>query len=88
MLAEYRNTAFFSSGNIIGKKCDIIMCIDNKTAIKFRLDISVKKYNAIKDKLIGRLLPPYITSVQQACSSYITREGTLPTPKGVFKQEI
>ena len=89
LLSEYRNTAFFSSGNIIGKKSDIIiMCIDSKTAIKFRLDISIKKYNAIKEKLIGRLLPPYITSVQQACSSYITREGTLPTPKGIFKQEI
>lgn len=86
---NYRNIAFFSSGNIIGKKCDaIIMCIADKKAIKFRLDISIKNYNSIKDKIIGRILPPYITSIQQSCSSYIVREGTLPTPIEIFKQEI
>lgn len=84
---NYRNIAFFYSGNIIGKRCDtIIMCVDGKKAIKFKLDICIKEYNEIKDKIKGRILPPYITSIQQSCAAYIVREGTLPTPKEIFKQ--
>ncbi len=84
---NYRNIAFFYSGNIIGKKCDaIIMCVDGKKAIKFKLDICIKEYNEIKDKIKGRILSPYITSIQQSCAAYIVREGTLPTPKEIFKQ--
>lgn len=85
-LAKQRNEAFFISGNIIGKKSDVyITCIAGKKVLRFRLDIAkVEVFNKKKDKRIGRILPPYITCIQQSCASYITREGTLPTPVEVF----
>ena len=84
----YRNTAFFSNGNILGKKSEIIItCIAGKKALKFRLDIhKTSKYNQMKDKLIGRVLPPYITQIQQSCANHITREGIMPTPKEIFEK--
>ena len=84
----YRNAAFFSNGNIIGKKSEIIItCVAGKKALKFRLDIhKTIKYNQMKDKLIGRVLPPYITQIQQNCANHITREGIMPTPKEIFEK--
>lgn len=84
----YRNAAFFSNGNIIGKKSEIIItCVAEKKALKFRLDIhKTIKYNQMKDKLIGRVLPPYITQIQQSCANHITREGIMPTPKEIFEK--
>lgn len=86
LFRKHKNKAFFSSGNIIGKKSEaIIACVAGKKALKFRLDVEVKKYNSIKDKLIGRILPPYITCIQQNCANYIVREGTMPTPSKIFQ---
>lgn len=86
LFRKHKNEAFFSSGNIIGKKSEVIItCVAGKKALKFRLDIEVKKYNSIKDKLIGRILPPYITCIQQSCANYIVREGTMPTPRQLFR---
>jgi hypothetical protein len=86
LLQRHRDEAFFASGNIIGKKSEVyIACVAGKKALKFRLDIAkIETFNKMKDKRIGRILPPYITSIQQSCASYITREGTMPTPKEVF----
>lgn len=38
----------------------------------------------MKDKLIGRILPPYITQIQQSCANHIVREGIMPTPEAIF----
>lgn len=38
----------------------------------------------LKDKRIGRVLPPYITRIQQKCSQHIIREGTMPIPREIF----
>lgn len=85
LLEKQAKKAFFDNGNIIGKKSNaIIACVNGETAIRFDLKISIKKYGEMKDKLIGRILPPYITSIQQSCANYIVREGILPTPKEVF----
>ena len=85
LLKKHKSGAFFSSGDIIGKKSEIIItCIAGKKAIKFRLDLSVKKYGDVKKDRIGRILPPYITRIQQCCSQYIIREGIMPTPKELF----
>lgn len=83
-----RNKAFFNKGNIIGKKTQIIVpCIAGKKALRFYLEINqMPKYSEYKDKLIGRILPPYITQIQQNCASFITREGVMPTPLSVFKE--
>ena len=83
-----RNIAFFSDGNIIGKSREVfITCVAGKKALRFDLDIyKTPNYSKYKDKLIGRILPPYITQIQQRFANHITREGIMPTPIEVFKE--
>lgn len=87
VFAAYKNDAFFNSGNIIGKRNEIfITCVRGNKAIKFNLNIEkVAKFNEMKESIIGRILPPYITQIQQNCASYIVREGIMPTPKQIFE---
>lgn len=87
VFAAYKNDAFFNSGSIIGKKNEIyITCVGGNKAIKFNLNIEkISKFNEMKEFIIGRILPPYITQIQQNCASYIVREGIMPTPKQVFE---
>lgn len=83
---QYRNQVFFGHGEIREKKPEVIIaCIDDGKIIKFRLDIKLKKFKDMKDNRIGRILPPYITRIQQKCSQYIVREGTMPLPKELFE---
>lgn len=55
----------------------IVAFIDNGEIIEFLFrDIIIKKWNdEFKNKRIGRLLPPYITSIQQRYSLYLQRQG-------------
>ncbi len=86
LFTQYRNQVFFGHGEIREKKPEVIIaCIDGGKIIKFRLDIKIKKFKDIKDNRIGRILPPYITRIQQKCSQYIVREGTIPLPKELFE---
>lgn len=83
---QYRNQVFFGHGEIREKKPEVIIaCIDGGKIIKFRLDIKIKKFKDIKGNRVGRILPPYITRIQQKCSQYIVREGTMPLPKELFE---
>lgn len=86
MRSAYRNEAFFASGNIIGKKNSYyIACIAGKEVIRFDLDINrIESFSEFKENRIGRVLPPYITIIQQCCSNYIVREGSMPTPRQAF----
>jgi len=60
----------------------IVFSIINGKAYDFRFkDLSIKKWSNIKDKRIGRLLPPYITRMQQRYSLYLQRSGLPRTPK-------
>ena len=59
-------------------------CIEGEQAIKFQLDIIPINYSELKDVRKGRLLPPYITRIQQKCSQYIVREGVMPIPCDLF----
>lgn len=43
--------------------------------------LSIKKWNEIKNNRQGRLLPPYITKIQQKYSAYIQRQGLPSIPK-------
>ena len=47
--------------------------------------LTVKKWNDIKDCRCGRLLPPFITKIQQKYSSYIQRQGLPSIPKEAIK---
>lgn len=81
----YRNQVFFGHGEILERKPEVILaCVDNGKILKFRMDLVLKKFKEIKDQRIGRILPPYITRIQQKCSQYIVREGTMPIPREIF----
>ncbi len=84
---QLRNSNFFLLGDILENKAEVIItCIADGKIIKFHIkDIYVDEFNTLKDKRIGRLLPPYITRVQQKCSQYIVREGVMPVPISLFE---
>ncbi len=44
-------------------------------------ELNIMHWNDIKDKRIGRLLPPYITRVQQKYAHYLQRQGLPSIPK-------
>ena len=72
------NGAFLERANTV-----VISCIDGKD-FRFEMDIFQKKFGDLKSNRIGRLLPPYITRIQQKAASYLIREGIMPTPKELF----
>jgi len=76
----------FLDGHFIEKiNHAIILCIDGGKCVLFTFrDIKIKKWKELKDKRIGRLLPPYITHIQQRYSLYFHRVGLPRTPKEVF----
>jgi hypothetical protein len=56
--------------------------IDDGKIIEFLFrDIKIKKWDEIKAKRIGRLLPPYITRLQQKYSFYLQRQGLPAIPE-------
>lgn len=82
---KYRNLVFFNRGELLEKKPEIVLaCIDNGKIIKFDIELITKTFAEIKKIRIGRVLPPYITRIQQKCSQHIVREGTLPIPREIF----
>lgn len=82
---KYRNLVFFNKGELLERKPEIILaCIDNGKMIKFDIDLIIEPFAKYKDKRIGRVLPPYITRIQQKCSQHIIREGTMPIPREIF----
>jgi hypothetical protein len=46
--------------------------------------LEIKQYNEIKEKRIGRLLPPYITRVQQRFALYMQRQGLPRIPEAAI----
>lgn len=85
-LIKIRDGIFLRYGSFIENENSIIVgCIDGNDAIKFHLKIIIKKYDEIKDNRIGKLLPPYITRIQQKLSQHIIREGIMPVPEHIYK---
>lgn len=83
---NHRNGIFFNKGDLLGKRPEIIIaCIAGENAVKFDLkEIIPLPYKEYVDRRIGRLLPPYITKVQQSSSQYIVREGLMPVPEELY----
>jgi hypothetical protein len=77
------NKILFEKGNFIDKLNNtyIPFIIGGKIIEFFFKEIKIKKWNAIKNKRIGRLLPPYITKVQQRYSFYVQRQGLPAIPE-------
>ncbi len=54
----------------------IIFPILSGKAIDFRFkNLKIKKWSEIKNKRIGRILPPHVTRIQQKYAQYIHRQG-------------
>ena len=84
-LAKHRNGIFWENGTLIERSNNVIVgSVAEQDALKFNLSICVKSFNELKDSRIGRILPPYITRIQQKCSQYMIREGVMPVPKELF----
>jgi len=81
------NKVSFRNGNFIEKiNNTYISFINSGKIIEFLFkDLKIKKWNTVKDKRIGRLLPPYITKVQQRYSSYLQRQGLPAIPEKAIK---
>ena len=73
----------FNEGQFIEKiNHAIIPFIDDNKIVEFLFrDLKVMKFGVLKDKRIGRLLPPYITRIQQRYALYLTRQGLPRIPK-------
>lgn len=53
---------------------------DGATIIFDFKDLEKKKYSEIKDYFVGRLIPPYITRIQQRYAHYFQRQGVPRIP--------
>ncbi len=83
--ARHRNSIFFRKGTFLERNDKVIVgCVAGEQALQFNLDISIKNFSEEKDKRIGRILPPYITRIQQKCAQNMVREGVMPVPKELF----
>jgi len=59
----------------------IIFSITNGKSYDLRFkDLTIETWGQLKDKRIGRLLPPYITRIQQRYALYLQRQGLPRTP--------
>ncbi|MGR0189039.1 hypothetical protein [Azospirillum aestuarii] len=70
-------------GTVTGEKDNeaiVFAMMDGKTfSIKFK-DTKAKKLKTLRGHRVGRLLPPFITRVQQRYSNYLQRPGLPRTP--------
>lgn len=84
-MQRFASMIMFNNGDIIEKKDhSIIPCIADKLLLEFDFaGFKTKKKTEFETEAarIGRLIPPYITKVQNAFASYMIRTGLMPTPK-------
>ncbi len=81
-IINYAGKTRYLNGTILEKEPELILsCVDDQDVIKFNLSkISVEKYNSIEKQRVGRVLPPYITRIQQKSANFLVREGVMPIP--------
>ena len=81
----YERSLIYNNGDILEKKMhSVIACIADKKFIEFnfrKFEIEKKKDVEGEAKRIGRVLPPYITKVQNAFAAYMIRVGVMPIPE-------
>lgn len=59
--------------------------VDGKILCFSLRKLAIKKWNEVKSNRCGRLLPPFITKIQQKYSSYIQRQGLPSIPNQAIK---
>lgn len=72
----------FDSGEFIEKNncCYVAFVQENIFCFNLR-ELKMQKWKNIKNSRIGRLLPPYITKIQQKYAAYLQRQGLPSIPK-------
>ncbi len=76
----------FDSGEFIETNHCCYIAFINGIIIQLSLkELKILPWNSIKDKRIGRLLPPFITRVQQKYTNYLQRQGLPSIPKEAIK---
>ena len=84
---ENENSNFFKKHGQFNELINqaIVPFIDNGKRIDFSFnEIKIMKFDEIKDNRIGRLLPPYITRIQQRFALYLQRQGLSRIPDEAF----
>lgn len=80
--ADTENCIVFDSGEFIEKNNCCFVAFVNGNILQLSLrELLTVPWNCIKEKRIGRILPPYITKIQQKYSAYIQRQGLPSIPK-------
>ncbi len=83
---NHENKILLRHGTFIERADKVIVsCIAGEKAIQFSFELTVKKSSELEAKRIGRILPPYITRIQQRCAQYAIREGVMPIPEELFR---
>lgn len=80
----------FNKGVFIEKTNNIFLpFVVNDRILGFSFqDIKIKKWNSLKKDRVGKILPPYITRIQQKYSFYLQRQGLPAIPvKAIEKGE-
>jgi hypothetical protein len=80
---KQNDSIIFRNGNFEEKITNAyVSFIDDGKIIEFLFrDIKIKKWREIKDNRIGRLLPPYVTRLQQKYAFYLQRQGLPAIPE-------
>ncbi len=76
----------FNQGQYLEKpNHSVVAFIDEGKIIEFKFnEFDIKSWDEIESTRIGRLLPPYINSIQQRYSLYIQRQGLPRIPDGAI----
>ena len=76
----------FSQGEFQEKINNCFVAFVDGKILRFSLrKLYIKKWNEVKINRCGRLLPPFITRIQQKYSSYIQRQGLPSIPSQAIK---
>ncbi len=84
---QFRKT-YYNPKHGLNLKHDHILIygIDGKDFIRFNFkEMFIHQYASVKNKLLTRLIPPYINNVQQQYSAYVGRFGLPRIPNKVLK---
>ena len=81
-----KDAILFDSGEFLEKKncCYVAFVQGNILCFSLR-DIEIMNWKDIKGKRIGRLLPPYITKIQQKYAAYLQRQGLPSVPEQAIR---
>jgi len=83
---DLKSLQYVGSGLIPKVNEDFVWLLDGDGIVRFSFkEVELRKFSKIKVKRLCRLLPPYITNIQQRFSSYLGRFGVPRLPKAIEK---